>query len=94
MPIAAALITLSEYGVFANDFLHPVHIPAHKREIADVSGAGDTVVSIAALCLASGMPLPMLAGVSNLGGGLVCEHLGVVPINGEKLRTEASKIYG
>ncbi|MDW7694199.1 PfkB family carbohydrate kinase [Flammeovirgaceae bacterium SG7u.111] len=92
MDIGAALITLSEYGVFITNFDETHHIPAHKREIADVSGAGDTVVSIAALCLAAGLPLDKVAGIANLGGGLVCEHLGVVPIEKERLLQEALKL--
>lgn len=54
-----------------------IKIAAHEREIADVSGAGDTVVSIAALCLALNLSPSEIAGLSNLGGGLVCQHVGV-----------------
>jgi bifunctional ADP-heptose synthase (sugar kinase/adenylyltransferase) len=64
-------------------------VPAHVRQIADVSGAGDTVVSIAALCLALKLSPPLLAGLSNLGGGLVCEYSGVVPVNKHDLLREA-----
>ncbi|GAA4819898.1 D-glycero-beta-D-manno-heptose-7-phosphate kinase [Algivirga pacifica] len=93
MKVDHLLITLSEHGVFITDFKEDWHIPAHKREIADVSGAGDTVISIASLCLAKGIPLPQIAALSNLGGGLVCEHLGVVPIDKAKLLEEAKKLY-
>lgn len=83
-----ALITLSEKGVFV-DFQDEVHhLPAHIRTIADVSGAGDTVISIAACCLALGLPPRAIAGISNLGGGLVCEMVGVVPINKAVLEQE------
>jgi rfaE bifunctional protein kinase chain/domain len=92
MPIGAALITLSEWGVYATDFTEEHHIPAHKREIADVSGAGDTVVSIASLCLAAGEGLARAAALANLGGGLVCEHLGVVPVSKERLLQEALRL--
>jgi D-glycero-beta-D-manno-heptose-7-phosphate kinase len=86
-----ALITLSERGVFI-DFQDEVHkLPAHIRQIADVSGAGDTVISIAACCVALGLPPKTIAGISNLGGGLVCELVGVVPIDKNLLRTEALK---
>lgn len=94
MPIERALITLSEHGIFISDFASSHHLPAHKREIADVSGAGDTVVSIAALCLAAGASLEEIAFLSNLGGGLVCEHLGVVPVDRQKLQEEALKLRG
>lgn len=93
MPIEAALITLSEHGVFITNHQEEHHVEAHKRAISDVSGAGDTVVSIASLCLAAGQPLKRVAGIANLGGGLVCEQLGVVPINRERLLEEALKYY-
>ncbi len=93
MNVDAALITLSENGVYITDYVDEHHLSAHKREISDVSGAGDTVVSIASLCLASGLDLKNVAGIANLGGGLVCEQLGVIPIDKERLLTEAKKIY-
>ncbi|MCE7068386.1 bifunctional heptose 7-phosphate kinase/heptose 1-phosphate adenyltransferase [Dyadobacter sp. CY326] len=87
--VAGALITLSERGVII-DFQDEVHkLPAHIRQIADVSGAGDTVISIAACCVALGLPPKTIAAISNLGGGLVCELVGVVPIDKELLKTEA-----
>lgn len=69
------------------------HIPAHFRQIADVSGAGDTVISIAALCLAAGASATITARLANLAGGLVCEHVGVVPVNREQLLQEALEIF-
>jgi len=63
-------------------------IPAHIRQIADVSGAGDTVIAIAACALALGLPARQIASLANLGGGLVCESVGVVPISVEKLKSE------
>ncbi|MEM1136416.1 MAG: bifunctional ADP-heptose synthase [Bacteroidota bacterium] len=92
MPIQSAMATLSENGVFISDFKDKFHIDAHKREIADVSGAGDTVVSIAALCLAAGLSIDKIAAIANLGGGLVCEQLGVVPIHLELLMKEVTKL--
>lgn len=86
-----ALITLSERGVYI-DFKEEIHkLPAHIRHIADVSGAGDTVISIAACCVALGLPPHSIAGISNLGGGLVCELVGVVPIDKALLKAEAEK---
>ena len=66
-------------------------VPAYKRSISDVSGAGDTVISIAALCMALNLKPDFLASLSNLGGGIVCEELGVVPIDVKKLEVEAIK---
>jgi bifunctional ADP-heptose synthase (sugar kinase/adenylyltransferase) len=54
-----------------------------------VSGAGDTVISTAALCLALGLPDKFIAELSNLAGGLVCEYLGVVSIDKDQLFEEA-----
>lgn len=87
----SVMITLSEKGVLIVDKNHQYHLPAHIRRIADVSGAGDTVVSIAALCTALKMPLPFTAALSNLGGGLVCEMIGVVPVDKQLLLQEAKQ---
>jgi D-glycero-beta-D-manno-heptose-7-phosphate kinase len=78
-------LTLSELGVFITDGRRFENIPARKREIADVSGAGDTVISTIAAGLAAGLPLDVLADLANLAGGLVCEKVGVVPIFKEEL---------
>lgn len=84
-------LTLSERGVFI-DFQDEVHhVAAHLRSITDVSGAGDTVVSIAAICLGLKLSPKTIAELSNLGGGLVCESVGVVPIEKAKLRAEYQK---
>jgi rfaE bifunctional protein kinase chain/domain len=91
--IRIIMTTLSEAGVFVsskdsgNKITQRV-IPAHVRSIADVSGAGDTVISVAALCLAAGLDPFDIAAVANLAGGIVCEEVGVVPIDREKLLTE------
>jgi D-glycero-beta-D-manno-heptose-7-phosphate kinase len=87
----AILITLSEKGVFIEQDKEQHLIPAHIREVSDVSGAGDTVISIAALCYALQLAPKLLASLSNLGGGIVCEHVGVVPINKNTLLKEAKK---
>lgn len=86
------LITLSELGVYVHNKIEKHHIPAHHRDITDVSGAGDTVISVAALCLAMEQSPKVIAELSNLAGGLVCETVGVVPINKNKLKREAEKL--
>ncbi len=94
--IKNALITLSEDGIYISSksgkqrFIHS--IPAHRRAISDVSGAGDTVISVASLCLALNCSPFEIASISNLAGGLVCEEVGVVPVNKEKLLKEISKL--
>lgn len=88
---SGVFVTLSERGVYI-DFENDQHlIPAHIRQISDVSGAGDTVISIAACVLALGGSTEQIASLANLGGGLVCESLGVVPINLALLRKEAGQ---
>lgn len=87
MPHNHTLITLSENGMLLIDKAGNYHhLPAHPRSIADVSGAGDTVVAMMALGIACGLPYPRAAFYANLAGGLVCEHIGVVPIRPEWLR--------
>jgi len=87
------LITLSELGVFISHNNSYETIPAEIRDIADVSGAGDTLIGTASLCLAAGLDPKIIAGISNLAGGLVCEKIGVVPINKEQLLQEAFEKY-
>jgi rfaE bifunctional protein kinase chain/domain len=75
------LVTLSNHGMLicSKDEWH--HIPAEIRQISDVSGAGDTVISTISLALAAGMPMKDAAQLANIAGGLVCEYVGVVPIH-------------
>lgn len=89
--------TLSEDGVLIsqindNHEIKHHHIPAHIRSIADVSGAGDTVISLTALCLAQQLPAETIAAISNLAGGLVCEEVGVAPVDKDKLFKELTKL--
>ncbi len=87
------MVTLSEHGVYLDYQNQKVKLPAHEREIADVSGAGDTVISVAALCTALNLDSRMIAFLSNLAGGLVCQHVGVVPIDKSELFEEAMKEF-
>lgn len=90
------LNTLSDKGVYVlwndNGELRDYHLEAHVRSIADVSGAGDTVISVSALCMADGLLPVETAFLSNLAGGLVCEEVGVVPVQKEKLFSEALRL--
>lgn len=85
------LLTLSEYGIFICNHKDKATIPAEIRDINDVSGAGDTVISVASLCYSSKLPLASVAAISNMAGGLVCEKPGVVPVNKEQLLSECIK---
>lgn len=86
------MITLSEHGVLVCKGNSNKIIPAHIRNISDVSGAGDTVISVIALALASNMSVLEAAELANLAGGLVCEKVGVVPINKTELLNEAMQL--
>ena len=92
MELKNVMVTLSERGVMITDGITFEYVPAHLRKIADVSGAGDTVISVASLCLALGIPNKDIAALSNLAGGLVCEEVGVIPINKNRLTEEAMKL--
>jgi D-glycero-beta-D-manno-heptose-7-phosphate kinase len=92
LKIDLALITLSEHGIYVHGRHVKKRFPAHLRNISDVSGAGDTVVSVAALCLAAGQKPEMIAAISNIAGGLVCESVGVVPVDYDLLMTESIRL--
>jgi len=81
-------ITLSELGVYISNGKEGQHFPAIIRYIADVSGAGDTVISVASLALAAGLNIENMAMLSNIAGGLVCEKPGVVSVEKERLFRE------
>lgn len=89
----AVLVTLSERGVWLHDAPgQHERIPAHPREINDVSGAGDTVIATASVLMAAGVPLRICAAVANLAGGLVCENVGVVPVDLKRLLAEVKPL--
>lgn len=74
------MITLSEHGIYWANATQSAIYPTRTRNVADVSGAGDTVISMAALCLTEPMEPEVIAGICNLAGGQVCQTPGVVPI--------------
>lgn len=95
---AVSLITLSEKGIFYAQ--HPVDqqennaaiIPTHIRSIADVSGAGDTVIAVASLVFAATDNAKLMAEMANIAGGLVCEEVGTVAIDADRLLDECKKL--
>lgn len=91
---SVTFITLSEKGVFYNNGTKADIIPSHVRDIADVSGAGDTVIATASVVYALTRDARLMAEISNLAGGLVCEEVGVVSINKEKLLKESERVLG
>lgn len=83
-----SFITLSEKGVFYQQGEKAAVIPSHIRNVADVSGAGDTVIAVAALVYAARKNVHLMAELANLAGGLVCEEVGTAAINPAKLFQE------
>lgn len=83
-----SLITLSEKGIFYQQLQNAAIIPSHLRNVADVSGAGDTVIAVAAMVYAATKNAHLMAEVANIAGGLVCEEVGTAAIDREKLLRE------
>jgi len=89
---AISFITLSEKGVFFCDGSRAAIVPSHVRNIADVSGAGDTVIAVASLVYAVTRDAGLMAEVANIAGGLVCEEVGTVAISRERLLAECGEL--
>ena len=87
-----SLITLSEKGVYIQKGNYARIIPTHARNIADVSGAGDTVIAVASLVYAVTKDVTLAAQVANVAGGQVCEEVGTVAVNKEKLLEECKHL--
>lgn len=87
-----SLITLSEKGVYIQKGNYARIIPTHARNIADVSGAGDTVIAVASLVYAATKDITLAAQVANVAGGQVCEEVGTVAVNKEKLLDECQSL--
>ena len=87
-----SFITLSEHGVFYAQENKQQLIPTHIRNIADVSGAGDTVIAVASLVYAYSKDMALAAEIANIAGGLVCELVGTAPIDKNVLATEVKKL--
>ena len=87
-----SFITLSEKGVFYNAPTLSNIIPCHVRNIADVSGAGDTVIAVTALVYATTKDIHLASAMGNIAGGLVCEEVGTAAINKEKLFNECKQL--
>jgi rfaE bifunctional protein kinase chain/domain len=87
-----SLITLSERGIFYQQDDNKKVIPSHRRNIADVSGAGDTVIAVASLIYAATKNIDLTAAIANIAGGIVCEEVGTVAINREKLMKECARL--
>ena len=89
------ILTLGEQGMMiyenSNGELKKEKIPTKARKVADVSGAGDTVISTIAVCLAGGASLKDAAVISNYAAGLVVEEVGIVPVSKDNLIAHIKK---
>ena len=87
LDLEALLVTRGENGM---TLLRPnqpeFHLPARAREVFDVTGAGDTVISVVASALAAGSELPMAVALANVAAGIVVGKLGTATITGPELR--------
>ena len=86
LDFSALLITRGENGMtlLAKDEA-PLHLPTHAREVFDVTGAGDTVISVLAASLAAKKTLPEATVLANIGAGIVVGKLGTATVNSEEL---------
>ncbi len=87
-----SLITLSEKGVFYKQDNNAGILPTHIRSIADVSGAGDTVIAVASAVFAVTGNAKLMAEIANIAGGLVCEEVGTVAVEKSRLMDECKKL--
>jgi rfaE bifunctional protein kinase chain/domain len=87
-----SFFTLSEKGVFYSAEGEQKIIPTHIRNIADVSGAGDTVICVASLVYAATKNMELAAQLANIAGGLVCEEVGTAAINYDKFLNECKQL--
>ncbi|MCC7524237.1 MAG: carbohydrate kinase [Chitinophagaceae bacterium] len=87
-----SLITLSEKGIFYRQADAGAVVSSHIRNIADVSGAGDTVIAVASLVYAATRNVKLMAEIANIAGGLVCEIVGTAAIDREALLKECQKL--
>ncbi len=84
-----SLITLSDKGLFLKrKGSKGIYVPPIPQEVADVCGAGDSVISVLAMCYLSGANDEMIAKISNIAGHLACRYPGVVPVSLKQLKAE------
>jgi D-beta-D-heptose 7-phosphate kinase/D-beta-D-heptose 1-phosphate adenosyltransferase len=95
LSLEALLVTRGEHGMSLIRASEPeLHIPARARDVYDVTGAGDTVISVLGTALAAGAPLPEAVALSNIAAGLAVTRVGTVAISGPELRREVQRDGG
>ena len=95
LELEALLITRSEHGMTLIRENEPeLHLPARAREVFDVTGAGDTVISVFASALAAGSEMPHAAALANIAAGIVVAKLGTATVSMPELRREVNRELG
>jgi D-beta-D-heptose 7-phosphate kinase/D-beta-D-heptose 1-phosphate adenosyltransferase len=86
----ALLVTRGEHGMTLLRRGKPeLHLPTQAHEVFDVTGAGDTVISVLAAALAAGQDLPSATALANLAAGIVVGKLGTASVSVPELRRAA-----
>jgi len=89
LELDALLITRSEAGMsLFQRLVSAVHIPTVAREVFDVTGAGDTVISVLSLGLACGLALPEAAWIANVAAGIAVGKLGTSTVSPQEIVAE------
>lgn len=92
LDLQALLVTRGEHGM---SLIRPdeaeLHFPARSRDVFDVTGAGDTVISVLAASLGAGKPLPEAVALANIAAGIAVSKVGTVAVSGPELRREVQK---
>lgn len=95
LDLGALLVTRGEHGMTLLRPDHPaLHLPARAREVFDVTGAGDTVISTLAAAIAAGEDLPHAVALANLAAGIVVGKLGTAAISAPELRRAIQREEG
>lgn len=95
LQLDALLLTRGEHGMtLIRADVPEQHFPARARDVYDVTGAGDTVISVVAASLAAGAPLPEAVALANIAAGLAVTRLGTAAISGPELRREVQRDGG
>lgn len=93
--LEALLITRGEHGMtLLRPSQPPLHLPARAQEVFDVTGAGDTVISVLAAALAAGEDLAHATALSNIAASIVVGKLGTAAISAPELRRAVHKELG
>lgn len=92
--IRSAVVTLDRDGIAWADSRNRHRVfPVQPRQVRDVTGAGDAVLSTLGFCMALGADDPEAVELANLAGGLEVERLGVVPIRRCELLAELDRAF-